>query len=76
MCVTCANYGSAGFAVGNLVVDLTTSEGNWDAAMIGLKALLSIATAAASHAANKQPSNVEVSLPDCLVVCFYIVGGF
>lgn len=60
ICVTCASHGSAEFAVGTLVVDLTTSEGNWDATMIGLKALLSIVTAAPNHAVSKQPVDTEV----------------
>lgn len=60
ICMTCASHGSAGYAVGNLVVDLTTSDGTWDATVIGLKALLSIVTAASSHPLSKQSLDVEV----------------
>ena len=62
MCMTCASHGSAGYAVGNLVVDLTTSDGTWDATVIGLKALLSIVTAASSHPLSKKSPDVEVGL--------------
>ena len=63
--MTTASHGSAEFAVGTLVVDLATSDGNWDAIMIGLKALLSIVTAAPSQHAHKQLVDVEV----CCTVC-------
>ena len=62
ICMTCASHGSAGYAVGNLVVDLTTSDGTWDATVIGLKALLSIVTAASTQPPSKQSLDVEVGV--------------
>lgn len=66
MCVTIADHGAADFAVGSLIVELISSDGNWEAIMIGLKALLSIFMAAPARAATKQATGQEVR-------CFNIV---
>ena len=54
ICVTIAQKGAADFAVSSLIVELISSEGNWEAIMIGLKALLSIFMAAPARAADNQ----------------------
>ena len=60
ICVTIADKGAAEFAVGSLIVDLISSDGNWEAIMIGLKALLSIYMAAPGRAAIKYHSPAQV----------------
>ena len=64
ICVTIADHGAADFAVGSLIVELTSSEGNWEAIMIGLKALLSIFTQAQSRAAGKHLHSKQVNMSD------------
>ena len=61
ICVTIADRGAAEFAVGTLIVELISSDGNWEAIMIGLKALLSIYMAAPARAAGRNFSDTEVS---------------
>ncbi|KAL0053523.1 hypothetical protein WJX82_006983 [Trebouxia sp. C0006] len=56
ICVTIADHGAADFAVGSLIIELISSDGNWEAIMIGLKALLSIFMTAPARAAGKQAS--------------------
>lgn len=53
ICVTIADHGAADFAVGSLIVELVSSEGHWEAIMIGLKALLSILLQAPARAAGR-----------------------
>ncbi len=60
ICVTIADHGAADFAVGSLIIELISSDGNWEAIMIGLKALLSIFMTAPARAAGKQASGIEV----------------
>lgn len=60
ICVTIADRGAAEFAVGSLIVELISSDGNWEAIMIGLKALLSIYMAAPARAAGKHGPHAQV----------------
>ncbi len=60
ICVTIADHGAADFAVGSLIIELISSDGNWEAIMIGLKALLSIFMTAPARAAGKQASGNQV----------------
>lgn len=61
ICVTIADRGAAEFALGSLIVELMGSEGNWEAIMIGLKALLSIYMAAPARTIAKQHAQVFIS---------------
>lgn len=63
ICVTIADKGAAEFAVGSLIVELLSSDGNWEAIMIGLKALLSIYMAAPGRAAGRNQSHSQVHTP-------------
>ena len=60
ICVTIADHGAADFAVGSLIIELISSDGNWEAIMIGLKALLSIFMTAPARAVGKQAPGNEV----------------
>eukprot|EP00891_Asterochloris_glomerata_P001080 jgi/Astpho2/1080/fgenesh1_pg.00017_%23_19_t len=68
LCVTIANHGAPEYAIGSLTLELLQSEGsNWDATMIGLRALLSVVmTAPLRLAGGKKfdPAMVGVGLPD------------
>lgn len=68
ICVTVAEHGAADFAVGSLIVELVSSEGNWEAIMIGLKALLSIFMAAPQRAQARRLHQTQVNLdsPDAV----------
>ena len=77
ICVTIADKGAAEFAVGSLIVDLINSDGNWEAIMIGLKALLSIYMAAPGRAAGKshplaQVYVLHISLATCSCLCLLL----
>lgn len=61
ICVTIADRGVAQFALGNLIVELMGSDGNWEAIMIGLKALLSIYMAAPAR--TLATSHAQVCTP-------------
>ena len=79
ICVTIADKGAAEFAVGSLIVELISSDGNWEAIIIGLKALLSIYMAAPARAAGKNQSNAQVhtlhvSSPACLRLLLCIIA--
>lgn len=71
ICVITADRGAAEFAVGSLIVELISSDGNWEAIMIGLKALLSIYMAAPARAAGRHFTDAEVRVGCCtvLVMC-------
>ena len=60
ICVAIADRGAAEFAVGHLIVELISSDGNWEAIMIGLKALLSIYMSAPARAAGRHVSDAQV----------------
>ena len=71
ICVVIADRGAAEFAVGNLIVELISSDGNWEAIMIGLKALLSIYMSASARAAGRHVSDAQVgsSSAPCMFSC-------
>ncbi|KAL3146696.1 hypothetical protein ABBQ32_000920 [Trebouxia sp. C0010 RCD-2024] len=64
ICVTIADRGVAQFALGNLIVELMGSDGNWEAIMIGLKALLSIYMAAPARTLATSHAQAAVSSAD------------
>ena len=62
LCVTIANHGAPEYAIGSLTLELLQSEGsNWDATMIGLRALLSVVMTAPSRLAGGKKFDPAVS---------------
>ena len=62
LCVTIANHGAPEYAIGSLTLELLQSEGsNWDATMIGLRALLSVVMTAPLRLAGGKKFDPAVS---------------